>query len=116
MTPQAVTNWTNTKKSYLANPQFSKAHAQRFIEVRRALLRACQRNGVGLLLGSDAPQVFNVPGFSIHHEMQYMVDAGLTPYETLRMGTVNVARYLNKTDAFRSPRVLLCGCRRHRSD
>lgn len=99
MKPQEIANWTNTKNSYLNNPQFSKAHAERFIQVRRALLRACQRNGVGLLLGSDAPQVFNVPGFSIHHEMQYMVDAGLTPYETLRMGTVNVARYLNKTDA-----------------
>ena len=50
------------------------------------------------MLGSDAPQIFNVPGFSIHHEMKYMVDAGLTPYETLRTGTVNVASYLNKPD------------------
>jgi imidazolonepropionase-like amidohydrolase len=31
--------------------------------------------------------------------MKYMVDAGLTPYETLRTGTVNVASYLNKPDS-----------------
>jgi hypothetical protein len=34
-----------------------------------------------LLLGSDTPQVFDAPGFSIHHELRYLVDAGLTPYE-----------------------------------
>jgi imidazolonepropionase-like amidohydrolase len=53
---------------------------------------------VGLLLGSDAPQVFNVPGFSTHHELKYMVDAGLTPYQALRMGTVNVGKFYNKPD------------------
>ncbi|MBO0938339.1 amidohydrolase family protein [Fibrella sp. HMF5335] len=99
MKPQEIKNWTDAKNGYLSNPQFSQAHAEQLIQVRRKLIRDCQRNGVGLLLGSDAPQVFNVPGFSIHHEMQYMVDAGLTPYEALRAGTVNVAAYLNKKDA-----------------
>ena len=49
-------------------------------------------------LGSDAPQVFNVPGFSVHHELAYLVDAGLTPYEALKTGTVNVARFLKRND------------------
>jgi imidazolonepropionase-like amidohydrolase len=52
-----------------------------------------------LLLGSDAPQVFDVPGFSAHHELRYLVEAGLTPYEALRTGTVQVAQFLNRTDA-----------------
>ncbi|GAB3717080.1 amidohydrolase family protein [Spirosoma flavus] len=93
-----IQNWTNAKNNYTNNPQFSKDHAQKLIEIRRKLILACQKNGVELLLGSDAPQVFNVPGFSIHHEMKYMVDAGLTPYEVLRSGTVNVASYLNHPD------------------
>jgi imidazolonepropionase-like amidohydrolase len=98
MKPQEITNWTNAKTGYMNNPNFSKDHAEKLIQVRRKLIYECQKNGVDLLLGSDAPQVFNVPGFSIHHEMKYMVDAGLTPYETLRAGTVNVASYLNKPD------------------
>ena len=57
-----------------------------------------QKNGVGLLLGSDAPQVFDVPGFSAHQELEYYVDAGLTPYQALVTGTVNVGRYLNRND------------------
>lgn len=97
--PQDVQNWVKAKNTYMANPNFSKEHAEKLVQIRRKLIYECQKNGVELLLGSDAPQVFNVPGFSIHHEMQYMVDAGLTPYETLRMGTVNVASYLNKPDS-----------------
>ncbi|MCH7512897.1 MAG: amidohydrolase family protein, partial [Bacteroidetes bacterium] len=56
--------------------------------------------GAGLLLGSDAPQIFNVPGFSIQHELQYMIKAGLTPYEALKMGTVNPAVFFNKEGEF----------------
>ncbi len=31
-----------------------------------------------------------------HHELKYLVDAGLTPYEALKTGTVNVAKFYNK--------------------
>ena len=99
MKPQEVQNWVKAKETYMSNPNFSKEHAQKLIQIRRKLIYECQKNGVPLLLGSDAPQVFNVPGFSIHNEMKYIVDAGLTPYETLRTGTVNVAAYLNKPDS-----------------
>ena len=99
ITPQVAKNWASAKATYMNNPKFSKDHAERFVQIRRKLILECQRNGVQLLLGSDAPQVFNVPGFSIHNELKYMVDAGLTPYEALRTGTVNVAAYLNKPDS-----------------
>lgn len=96
MKPEQIRSWVNTKNGYNNNPNFSKEHAQKLIEIRRQLIAECQKNGVELLLGSDAPQIFNVPGFSIHHEMKYLIDAGLTPYQVLRTGTVNVASYLNK--------------------
>jgi hypothetical protein len=99
MKAKELENWANAKRTYMDNPNFSKEHAEKLIQIRRKLLYECQKNGVELLLGSDAPQIFNVPGFSIHHEMKYLVDAGLTPYETLRTGTVNVAAYLNKADS-----------------
>ena len=52
--------------------------------------------GVPFLLGSDAPQLWNVPGFSSHRELAALVDAGLTPYQSLRTGTVNVATFLGE--------------------
>ena len=72
-----------------------------------------QNAGAGLLLGSDAPQIMNVPGYSIHQELVYLVEAGLTPLEALQTGTVNVARFLDRPDegviapGFRADFVLL---------
>lgn len=97
MQPNTIAAWVNTKKNLMSNPNYNAAGMNRFIALRRKLIYACYKNGVGLLLGSDAPQVFDVPGFSIHHELQYMVDAGLTPYEALRTGTVNVAAFYKRS-------------------
>jgi imidazolonepropionase-like amidohydrolase len=46
-----------------------------------------------LLLGSDAPQTFNVPGFSLHRELEFMVASGLTPFEALQAGTTAPASF-----------------------
>ena len=59
------------------------------------LIKNLHEAGAGLLLGSDAPQVFNVPGFSLHHELQFLVDAGLTPFEALSTGTTAAAEFLD---------------------
>lgn len=99
MAPNTLTNWVNTKKNLQSNPQYKPAEVRQFVEIRRKLICACQKNGVGLLLGSDAPQIFDVPGFSLHHELQYLVNAGLTPYEALRTGTVNPATFFKREDA-----------------
>ena len=93
-----VNNWITTKKNLLNNPNYNQSTVTRLIELRKTLIDQCNKNGVGLLLGSDAPQVFDVPGFSVHHELRYLVDAGLTPYEALKTGTLNVGKFLNRED------------------
>ena len=99
MAPAVRRNWENSKRSLQDDPRYDAAKMQQYIQLRRQLILACQQSGVGLLLGCDAPQVFNVPGFSTHQELQYLVAAGLTPYQALRTGTVNVAAYLNQAMA-----------------
>lgn len=99
MSESQMTGWLNGRKNWLSNPKFDETDTDYFLELRRKLILECQRNGVGLLLGSDAPQIFNVPGFAIHHELKYMVLSGLSPFEALQSGTVNVARYFNRNDA-----------------
>jgi hypothetical protein len=96
MKPEVVDQWVSSHETLMKNPQYDPEKIRNFILLRRKLIEACQKNGVGLLLGSDAPQVFNVPGFSTHNELEYLVEAGLSPYEALKTGTVNVATYLNK--------------------
>ena len=90
--PAEVAQWTSTKRDNLA--AVSAKDRARFIAVRRRLIRALQDAGAGLLLGSDAPQVWNVPGFSIHRELATYVESGLTPYQALATGTRNVGAHL----------------------
>ena len=65
----------------------------RAIEIRRKLILALHDAGALLLLGSDAPQIFNVPGFSLHHELEFMVASGLTTFEALQTGTIAPAEF-----------------------
>lgn len=96
--PSAIVNqWKNSKNQFTA--QTTEKDREAFLEARKQLLKGLHDAGAGILLGSDAPQVFNVPGFSLHREMALMVAAGMTPYEVLLTGTVNVARYFGLDDS-----------------
>jgi imidazolonepropionase-like amidohydrolase len=97
MAPETRQNWLKSKKNLMSNPNYNHEKVEDYLSLRRRLIKECQENGVGLLLGCDAPQVFNVPGISTHHELRYLVDSGLSPYEALKSGTVNVASFLNKS-------------------
>ena len=94
MPAATVKRWVNDKESVVGAPRFDPAVAARAIDIRRRLILEIHRAGGGLLLGSDSPQVFNVPGFSIHRELDALVSAGLTPFEALRTGTVAVDEFL----------------------
>lgn len=86
--------WVGAKGEQLQERGFSEEVAKRAISIRRSLILALHEAGAGILLGSDAPQIFNVPGFSLHRELELMVAAGLSPFEALQAGTTNVARFL----------------------
>lgn len=95
-----VAQWIEAKRGMIGQAAYDPALAERFIEVRAKLIKSLHDVGAGLLLGSDAPQIFNVPGFSIHDELRMLVAAGLTPYEALATGNVNVARFLDESEVF----------------
>jgi len=93
--PEAtIERWTEAKERQQQERGFSSEIAAKATGIRRSLIRQLHGAGAGILLGSDAPQVFNVPGFSLHRELELMVAAGLTPFEALQAGTANVARFL----------------------
>jgi imidazolonepropionase-like amidohydrolase len=86
-----VNAWANNKRGF--DTTFAPAQRARFLELRRKAIKALHNEGVLLLLGSDAPQLWDVPGFATHRELRYYVDAGLTPYQALETGTKNVATF-----------------------
>lgn len=60
---------------------------------RMILLKALSDANAPILLGTDSPQLFNVPGFSIRREIQLMADAGMKPYEILRSATQRAGEF-----------------------
>lgn len=90
VSPEMREGWVRQKAG---RPQVAPEAAESMARVRGRILRALQMAGVGILMGTDSPQMFNVPGFSLRHEVQSMSDAGLTPYEILVSGTRNVGTY-----------------------
>jgi len=94
--PQQVAAWRTNKNNLIAQAAVSREQRQEFIALRRRFIKSLYDGGVPFLLGSDAPQLWNVPGFSAHRELGALVAAGLTPYQALRTGTVNVAKFMGE--------------------
>lgn len=94
MARATVAQWARVKQAQETERGYDAKLGARAIEIRRRLILALHTAGAGLLLGSDAPQVFNVPGFSAHHELGFLVAAGLTPYEALATGTTAISTFL----------------------
>ncbi len=94
MPKATIQQWASAKQRQLDDRGFSPELAGLAIRIRRELILELHKAGARLLLGSDAPQVFNVPGFSVHRELSFLVAAGLTPFEALQTGTTAAAEFL----------------------
>ena len=71
---------------------------EKFVEHELDIVRKLKAAGVPFLAGTDTPAGVDViPGFSLHLELQRLVDAGFTPLEALQTATINPARFLGKT-------------------
>jgi len=97
---QSVQSWVNAYNQRRSAPTFNAATSGRVIEARQQVLAALHRGGARILMGTDAPQQFSVPGFSLHREFPRMRAAGMTPYDVLASGTRNVGEYFQRNDAF----------------
>jgi len=53
------------------------------------------RRGIPIAAGTDTPIGLSVPGFSLHSELEMLVQAGLPPIEAIRAATVRPAQYFS---------------------
>jgi imidazolonepropionase-like amidohydrolase len=93
-----VEQWVNekTEEDEHAPPQ---EQLRKLMALRDRLLKAFADAGL-VMLGSDAPQSFSVPGFSLRNEMRAMVEAGMTPWQVVEAATVAPARFLGREAEF----------------
>ncbi|HEX6372223.1 MAG TPA: amidohydrolase family protein [Longimicrobium sp.] len=100
VSPQSVQAWVNAYNQRRAAPQYDAETSRRTIQARQQVLAALHRGGGRILMGTDAPQQFSVPGFSLHREFPRMRAAGMSPYDIIVTGTRNVGEYFQRNDAF----------------
>jgi len=96
----AVNSWSNSFRQRVEDPNYDPIAAQNVIDNRMRILGALNESGARILMGTDAPQQFSVPGFSLHREIRRMVEAGMSPFEVIESGTANVGEYFANEDDF----------------
>ena len=71
-------------------------------EGRLLFTKALHDGGAGIVLGTDQGNPYVVAGYSVHEELAYFIEAGLTPYQALRCATRSAAECMTATDEFGS--------------
>ena len=78
----------------------AKAEATRDLE----LVKAMHEAGVPFMAGSDGPDPYVFPGFSLHDELEWLVKSGFTPLQALQSATINPALFLGRLRQVRAGR------------
>lgn len=94
MPGETVARWVEAVDSGLE--RLGAGNTARIAALRREILGALHEGGASVLLGTDSPQIFSVPGVSIHAEAESYVAAGMTPFEVLDSGTRAVAEHVSR--------------------
>jgi hypothetical protein len=64
------------------------------------LVDAMQKAGVKFMAGTDGPDPYVFPGFSLHDELEWLVKSGFTPLQALQSATLNPALFLAKPEQY----------------
>jgi len=89
--------WWNSDNGYSAEDWVAKRRGD---ALRFKLIKALHHAGARLLVGTDAPHPFVMPGFSVHEELSNLVDAGLSPYQALKAATADAAEFMGAVGEF----------------
>jgi imidazolonepropionase-like amidohydrolase len=75
------------------------ADREKFFQAELKMVGDMNKAGVPILAGTDTAAGVRVyPGFSLHEELELLVQAGLTPMQALQASTANAAKYLGLAD------------------
>jgi hypothetical protein len=98
LVPQEIRrSWENWAHSE-GTPEFQSI-LRPIVPIELENVRLLNQAGVLLLAGTDVGVPLQVPGISLHVELERLVEAGLTPLGALQAATLNPARVLNIADS-----------------
>jgi imidazolonepropionase-like amidohydrolase len=95
--PRMLDYWHSYRQSSNLTPA-TRDMRQKEIRKYQELTGLLHQAGVPLLAGTDTPEPFVPPGYSLHQELEMLVESGLSPAAALAAATINNARALNQQD------------------
>lgn len=101
LVPKEDKKWWLSWKTETWHKGIKKSQYKRMqkIELDKAkFIFAFHKAGGKMVTGSDTPNPFVIPGFSLHQEIQKIVEIGLTPIEALKAATSTAAQLLRRKD------------------
>jgi imidazolonepropionase-like amidohydrolase len=102
LVPESVRRkWTDESFTKDWTPE-QYAAAKKSWPLLLALQKKMFDRGVEMIVGTDTPTPWIVPGASVHDEMKLLSDAGIPPLAIIRMATFNAARALRREKEFGS--------------
>lgn len=78
----------------------STSKRKKWSELLLNLVSKAHAKGVKILAGSDFPNPYTIPGFSMHDELEILVSGGIDELSVLQMATYDAATFMNKTADF----------------
>jgi hypothetical protein len=98
--PMAKGIWSFiTENIYLRIPMEQRQVIHKgFNEFQIPFTKALHDNGVKIMTGTDVLIPTNLPGFSLHDELEELVGVGLSPYDALRAATVLPKEYMGELE------------------
>jgi imidazolonepropionase-like amidohydrolase len=82
----------------MQNISYAGHYPSRIAGIYTQMTKALHDNGARIILGSDTDNPYLVPGASLLDELDYLVQAGFSPYEAIAAGTRNAAEALERLD------------------
>jgi len=98
--PSFVTYQWNPKN----DPRLKSMTPERYAFARKVFQRDLQlvgdmnRAGARFLAGTDCLNPYCFPGFSLHDELAFLVNAGLSPAQSLQTATTNAAEFMGRSE------------------
>jgi len=93
--PRMARYWRE-RNPYLGRNPGGVGRIEAMYRFQRPLVRALWEAGVPLLAGTDTPLPVMYPGFSLHDEIDELVEAGLTPRAALGAATTEPGRFIQE--------------------
>jgi imidazolonepropionase-like amidohydrolase len=88
--------WSTSDSRFTNRSPETTAFGKKTFQKDLEMVGAMQRAGVDILAGTDTGNPYCFPGFSLHDELGWLVDAGLTPMQALQAATRNAARFMGR--------------------